>query len=96
MFSVTEAQLLAWLNPLLWPFIRTLALFAGMPTFSQRSVPLRLRVGLALLISVAAQASLPPMPVTPLDSLPALVDENVRSKPHVVLRMVIRPVKTYP
>ena len=40
MFSVTEAQLLAWLNPLLWPFIRTLALFAGMPTFSQRNVPL--------------------------------------------------------
>ena len=59
MFSVTEAQLLAWLNPLLWPFIRTLALFAGMPTFSQRNVPLRLRVGLALFIAVAAQASLP-------------------------------------
>ncbi|KQV59974.1 flagellar biosynthetic protein FliR [Pelomonas sp. Root1217] len=72
MFSVTEPQLLAWLNPLLWPFIRTLALFAGMPTFSQRNVPLRLRVGLALFISVAAQASLPVMPVTPLDSLPAL------------------------
>ena len=72
MFSVTEAQLLAWLNPLLWPFIRTLALFAGMPTFSQRNVPLRLRVGLALFISVASQPSLPEMPVTPLDSLPAL------------------------
>ena len=27
MFGVTEAQLLAWLNPLLWPFVRTLALF---------------------------------------------------------------------
>ncbi|RZJ08924.1 MAG: flagellar biosynthetic protein FliR [Rubrivivax sp.] len=72
MFSITEAQLLEWLNPLLWPFIRTLALFAGMPTFSQRSVPFRLRVGLALFIAVAAQASLPPMPATPLDSLPAL------------------------
>ncbi|WP_204320190.1 flagellar biosynthetic protein FliR, partial [Klebsiella oxytoca] len=51
MFSVTEAQLLAWLNPLLWPFIRTLALFAGMPTFSQRNVPLRLRIGLSLFIA---------------------------------------------
>lgn len=72
MFTVTEAQLLAWLNPLLWPFIRTLALLAGMPTFSQRNVPLRLRIGLALFISVAAQASLPAIPATPLDSLPLL------------------------
>jgi len=72
MFSVTEAQLLAWLNPLLWPFIRTLALFAGMPTFSQRNVPLRLRIGLSLFIAVAAQPSLPAMPVTPLDSVPML------------------------
>ncbi|MEO3691312.1 flagellar biosynthetic protein FliR [Roseateles paludis] len=72
MIGFTEAQLLAWLNPLLWPFIRTLALFSGMPTFSQRTVPMRLRVGLALFISVAAQASLPAIPPVPLDSLPML------------------------
>ena len=72
MIGFTEAQLLAWLNPLLWPFIRTLALFSGMPTFSQRTVPMRLRVGLALFIAVAAQASLPPIPAVPLDSLPML------------------------
>ena len=73
MISFSEAQLLAWINPLLWPFIRVLALFAGMPVFSQRNVPLRVRIGLALFISVCAQASLPPMPVLPLDSLPQLL-----------------------
>ena len=73
MFTVTEAQLLEWLNPLLWPFIRTLALFAGMPTFSQRNVPLRLRIGLSLFIALAAQPSLPPIPATPLDAPPLLV-----------------------
>ena len=73
MISFTEAQLLEWLTPLLWPFFRTLALFAGMPVFSQRAMPMRLRIGLALLISVAAQPSLPAMPVTPLDSLPLLL-----------------------
>lgn len=73
MFSVTEAQLLAWLNPLLWPAIRTLALFAGMPIFSQRNVPMRVRVGLAVFISLAAQPSLPEMPVQPLDSPPLLM-----------------------
>ena len=73
MISFSEAQLLAWLNPILWPFIRTLALFAGMPVFSQRNVPTRVRIGLALFISVAAQPSLPAMPVIPLDSLPHLL-----------------------
>jgi flagellar biosynthetic protein FliR len=72
MFSVTEAQLLAWLNPLLWPFIRTLALFGGMPIFSERAVPVQVRIGLALFISVCAQPSLPAMPTLPLDSVPLL------------------------
>jgi flagellar biosynthetic protein FliR len=71
MIGISEAQLLAWLNPLLWPFLRCLALFAGMPLFSQRNVPLPVRIGLALFFAVAAQPSLPPMPVLPLDS-PAL------------------------
>ena len=73
MISFSEAQLLAWINPILWPFIRTLALFAGMPVFSQRQVPTRVRIGLALFIAVAAQPSLPAMPVIPLDSLPQLL-----------------------
>ncbi|MFX1677789.1 flagellar biosynthetic protein FliR [Mitsuaria sp. CC2] len=73
MISFSEAQLLAWISPILWPFIRTLALFAGMPVFSQRQVPARVRIGLALFIAVAAQPSLPAMPVIPLDSLPQLL-----------------------
>ena len=73
MFSVTEAQLLAWLNPLLWPTIRCLALFGGMPIFSEKSVPLRVRIGLAIFISMAAQPSLPPMPNVVLDNLPLLL-----------------------
>ncbi|MDM4764487.1 flagellar biosynthetic protein FliR [Pelomonas sp. SE-A7] len=73
MFSVTEAQLLAWLSPLLWPTVRLLALFSGMPIFSQRNVPMRVRVGLAIFISVAAQPSLPEIPPVPLDSPPLLM-----------------------
>ncbi|MGS0756711.1 flagellar biosynthetic protein FliR, partial [Roseateles sp. GG27B] len=72
MISFTEVQLLGWLNPLLWPFIRSLALFAGLPIFSQRAVPMRVRVGLAMFIAIAAQPSLPVMPLTPLDSMPTL------------------------
>ncbi|HEY4081977.1 MAG TPA: flagellar biosynthetic protein FliR [Burkholderiaceae bacterium] len=72
MFSVNEAQLLAWLNPLLWPFIRTMALFAGMPIFSERTVPMRVRIGLAMFIAICAQSSMPAIPALPLDSFPLL------------------------
>lgn len=68
MVEFTEAQLLAWITPLLWPFLRTLALFSSLPVLGTRSVPMRVRVALAGLVALAAQASLPPMPVVPLDS----------------------------
>ena len=68
MIGITEEQLLGWLNPILWPFLRCLALFAGMPLFSQRNVPMQVRIGLALFFAVAAQASLPAIPPLPLDA----------------------------
>lgn len=68
MISLTESQLLAWLTPLLWPFVRALALFSALPVLGTRTVPARVRVGLAAFIALSAQASLPPAPVVPLDS----------------------------
>ncbi|HUG23707.1 flagellar biosynthetic protein FliR [Piscinibacter sp.] len=73
MLTFTEAQVLAWISPLLWPFLRVLALFSAMPVIGQRSVPMRLRVALAFLIALSAQASLPEMPVVALDSALALL-----------------------
>lgn len=73
MFQLTEAQILAWLSPLLWPFFRALALLSSLPVFSQRAVPMRVKVGLALFIAVAAQPSLPAMPVVALDTPVAIL-----------------------
>lgn len=73
MISISEAQLLGWITPLLWPFIRVLALFSAMPVFAQRTVPARLRVALAFLIALCSQAALPSMPVVPLDSAVGLM-----------------------
>jgi len=73
MLTFTEAQVLEWVSPLLWPFLRVLALFGAMPVLAQRSVPMRLRVALAFLIALCAQSSLPPMPVVALDSAQALL-----------------------
>ena len=68
MVTFTEAQLIAWLTPLLWPFIRALALLASLPVFSQRAVPNRVKIGLAAFIAIAAQPSLPTFAVVPLDT----------------------------
>jgi flagellar biosynthesis protein FliR len=73
MVSFNEAQILAWIMPLLWPFLRALALFSALPVLGSRGVPARARIGLAAFIAMAAQPSLPVMPAVVLDSAPALM-----------------------
>ena len=73
MLTFSEAELQAWITPLLWPFLRALALFTSLPVLGQRVVPVRVRIALAFFIAVAAQATLPPMPAVALDSMAALL-----------------------
>ena len=73
MLTFTEAELQAWITPLLWPFLRALALFTSLPVLGQRVVPARVRIALAFFITVAAQATLPAMPTVALDSSAALL-----------------------
>lgn len=68
MLTFTEAQILAWITPVIWPFLRVLAMLGTLPVIGQRTVPARARVALAFLIAICAQASLPPIPPIPLDS----------------------------
>ena len=63
MISITEAQLAAWLSPIFWPFLRTLAVFTAAPVFSLRAIPIRAKVALAFFVALAAQASLQDLPV---------------------------------
>ena len=72
MISFTEAQLMGWINPLLWPFLRALALFSAMPVLGTRNVPVPVRIGLAGLIALAAQPTLPASMVVDLNSSVAL------------------------
>ncbi len=67
MITFSEAQLMAWLTPVLWPFLRVLAVFTAAPIFSSRAIPVRARIALAFLIALAAQPSMPPVPVTDLN-----------------------------
>ena len=73
MVTFTEAEVLAWVTPILWPFLRVLALFGALPLFAQRSVPMRVRIALAFLVAFCAQATLPQMPVIALDGAAAFM-----------------------
>ena len=72
MITFSEAQLAAWISPILWPFLRVLALFTAMPILSMRVVPVRARIALAFLIALAAQPTLAGQPVIGVDSPHAL------------------------
>jgi len=71
--TFTEAQVLQWVTPLLWPFLRALALFTALPVLGARSVPTRVRIALAAFIALAAQPSLPAIEPVALDSPQALL-----------------------
>ena len=72
MITFTEAQLAAWLSPIVWPFLRVLAMFSVAPVFSLKSIPQRAKVALAFLVALAAQASLVGQPLISLNSSLAL------------------------
>ncbi len=72
MLTVTSAQLSAWLAALFWPFIRILGLMIAAPLFGNQVVSVRLRVGLALLITMVIAPALPPLPAVPPDSAAGL------------------------
>ena len=74
MISLSEAQIMAWLTPVLWPFIRVLALFSSMPVLGQRNVPIRVRIALAFFIAIGVAGTVPPgTGNVPLDSPAAIL-----------------------
>ena len=73
MVTFSEAQLVGWLTPLLWPFLRALALFTALPVLGTRTVPTRVRIALAAFIALALQGSLPAPAEVALDSPLALM-----------------------
>lgn len=55
MITFSEAQVLAWVSPMMWPFLRVLALFTSAPIFSSKAFPARTRIALAFFVALAAQ-----------------------------------------
>jgi flagellar biosynthetic protein FliR len=62
MISVTSAQLSAWLGAFIWPFFRILALVSRAPILGNSSIPLRVKVGLSVLLTLVMAPILGSMP----------------------------------
>ncbi|EFV7884038.1 flagellar biosynthetic protein FliR [Shigella sonnei] len=59
MMQVTSDQWLSWLSLYFWPLLRVLALISTAPILSERSVPKRVKLGLAMMITFVIAPSLP-------------------------------------
>lgn len=59
MLTLTSAQLDAWFAVYFWPFVRILALFSSAPLFYHKAIPKRLKVALAVIITLILAPTLP-------------------------------------
>jgi flagellar biosynthesis protein FliR len=63
--ELSSAQLSAWLAAFFWPFCRILALFSSAPVLSHKTVPARVRVALALMVTAIVAPGLAPLAISP-------------------------------
>ena len=65
MLTFSSGEIEAWVAAFLYPFLRILALMSSAPLFSHASVPVPLRIGLALAISTLVAIPLAGAPFVP-------------------------------
>lgn len=68
MISITSAQLDVWLATLLFPMVRLLAFISTSPIFNHKHIPHRVKIGLAMILSIVIAPTLAPMPAVSLGS----------------------------
>lgn len=73
MISFTSAQLDAWLAALIYPLTRILALIATAPVIGNKQVPVRVKVGLALILTIVIAPTLGELPPVSVGSAPGML-----------------------
>ncbi len=63
MLVLNSAELTAWVGSLLWPFFRVAALFSIMPVLGGKQIPRRIRILLALFITLSMQPLISEIPL---------------------------------
>lgn len=70
---LSSAQIAAWLAAGLWPFLRISAFITAAPVFGNRLIPARVRMGVALMLTVVIAPVIPPVPLIDPVSAPGLL-----------------------
>lgn len=70
---LSTTQIAAWLTAWLWPFLRISALVTAAPIFGNRLIPTRVRLGIALTLTLVIAPVIPPAPVMDPISGPGLL-----------------------
>jgi flagellar biosynthetic protein FliR len=73
LITLTSAQLNAWLAALLWPLARILALVSVAPILGSQQLPLQVKIGLGLLITIVVVPTLGALPEIDPASLAGLL-----------------------
>ncbi len=68
MLTFSADQLMGWVGLYLWPFLRVLALFMAAPLFSDRAIPMRVKIGLGVAVAIVIAPTLPLQQQVSLDS----------------------------
>ncbi len=72
MISFDSTELYTWVASFLWPLTRILGLIAAAPLFGNLSVPVRVKVGLGVMLTLVIAPGVPAMPATDPYSLAGL------------------------
>ena len=62
MLEIPAAEISAWLGRYLWPLFRVTAFLMAMPVIGTQLIPMRIRLGLGVLITLVVAPLLPEMP----------------------------------
>ena len=62
MIEIPAEEISAWVGRFLWPLFRVTAFLMAMPVIGTQLVPMRIRLGLAVAISLVVAPLLPEMP----------------------------------
>ncbi|WP_151636377.1 flagellar biosynthetic protein FliR [Noviherbaspirillum aerium] len=73
MLAVTSAELNTWIASFLWPLTRILGLVAAAPVFGNLSIPIRVKLGLGIMLSLCIAPTVPSIPATDPMSLSGLL-----------------------
>ena len=74
--DIDSARIGAWVGQFFWPFLRLSAFLVAAPVFGARSVPVRVRITLGVVLTAVLLPTLPPVPtldvLSPLGLMTAL------------------------